>query len=162
MVLSCRCVCGTEHVFIFVKSPADVPGVSWCGYLHVLCSPSSLYGLASLQPSPVFLCGVSHPITCSLHRKRLSRSDPTLDLYDSRSSVYNPHLVGRQDQASLSASSLPVILHDELGLSLVSELCKGGWRVGGLGGHRYVCTHLHLCLQEWCCTPQMLCECNFE
>ena len=78
-------------------------------------------------------------MTCSLHRKRLSRSDPTLDLYDSRSSVYNPYLVGRQDQASLSASSLPVILHDELGLSLVSELCRVGgvgmgWGWGGWGG----------------------------
>ena len=63
---------------------------------------------------------LSTALPVPFHRSRLSRSDPTLDQFDScvRSSVYNIHVMGHQEQAS--ASSLPAILHDEQGLSLVS------------------------------------------
>lgn len=117
-----------RHVCVSLWCSVDVPGVSWCN----LCVCCPLLGawpvFGPILPSVPVWWPLPHIIILSatlpapFHRKRLSRSDPTLDQFDScaRSSVYNTHVLGHQEQACVSASSLPAILHDEQGLSLVS------------------------------------------
>lgn len=142
-MLCCCCQCPEQHGVLFVcvsmiqASPCSLVmfcGCTRCELVQPLCALSSSQCMTCLQSNPAQCSSLMTPssiqnlimlsttLPVPFHRSRLSRSDPTLDQFDScvRSSVYNTHVMGHQDQASVSASSLPAILHDEQGLSLVS------------------------------------------